>query len=197
MLRDGRWVSVPQVVYYDTTSSRAGRHPMPPLGNLPGLSGPTTTRAGRAISRWQVSARGSRRSRAHDVLQDIPAASQRVAAQTPAWIRKLYEIVAKAARCRSDRALPGAAARIGAGFARLPAWAEKPAKRCPSRSWAEPSPIRCRKRSHATSTTTWRMSLPPRNASRSIRKNGGLSESSEQNLVFREIYSAESARTQR
>jgi hypothetical protein len=101
MLRDGQWVSVPKVVYYDYTSSRAGRYPMALLRNYEGYlqaddySGWAALFRGGKIQHvaCHVHARRMFYKIYRQLRKESPqTAGESVAAQALAWIRKLYDI---------------------------------------------------------------------------------------------------------
>jgi transposase len=147
VLRDAQWVPVPRVVYYDYTASRAGCHPMALLGNYQGyLQADDYSGLGGTVPRWQDPARSLSCVCTQDVLQDLPAASQGVAPDSPRERGRPGAGVdpqalrhrAQAARCRSVRAKTGAAGGIGSGFARLSALAAGPGGRSPAQIGAGP-----------------------------------------------------------
>lgn len=101
MLRDGQWVNVPKVIYYDYTSSRAGRHPMALLGNYAGYLQADDYSGWAALFRGgkvrhvacHVHARRMFYKIYRLLRKESPqTAHESVAAQALAWIRKLYEI---------------------------------------------------------------------------------------------------------
>ena len=101
MLRDGQWVSVPKVVYYDYTSSRAGRYPMALLRNYEGYLQADDYSGWAALFRGgkirhvacHVHARRMFYKIYRQLRKESPqTAGESVAAQALAWIRKLYDI---------------------------------------------------------------------------------------------------------
>lgn len=104
VLRDAQWVSVPKVIYYDYTSSRAGRHPMALLGNYEGYLQADDYSGWAALFRGgkirhvacHVHARRMFYKIYRQLRKESPqTAHESVAAQALAWIRKLYDIERK------------------------------------------------------------------------------------------------------
>lgn len=104
VLRDGQWMAAPKVVYYDYTSSRAGRHPMALLQNYEGYlqaddySGWAGLFRGGKIRHvaCHVHARRMFYKIYRQLRKESPqTAGQSVAAQALAWIRTLYDIERK------------------------------------------------------------------------------------------------------